>query len=434
MQRLATIAITGAFKSTPVDILNAHANVPPMELQVQKKCHRAALRLAVVPEHHPMFKIVRRAARQRVGSHNSQLHELYSMYPDTHPDNVEVIPSTGRAPWTRLSCSTSIAKDKAEAAEEDGEERAEDALVVYSDGSLVDGGAGAAAVLYKGRTRMAELRYHLGKSDEHTVFEAEGVGVILGAKLVWTYGSGVEDIEIALDNQAVIRALESTKPQPGAHILTAARHLLHQLQRRQRVGTVLHIRWVPGHLGIEGNEAADEEAKAAARGRSSEPHRMPKFLKQGLLPRSFSSVVESFNKKLKGSWKEIWKGGKTYLKMKKIDPKLPSRSYLELVTDLTRRQSSIIMQLRAGHLPLNSYLHWITKRDSPDCSHPRCAGRHETVFHYLLECPAYDKERREILGKHGRKAGKISYLLGDPKCIKDTVKFIAATKRFGKTQ
>jgi ribonuclease HI len=88
----------------------------------------------------------------------------------------------------------------------------------------------------------------------------------LGAKLAWTYRSGAEDIEIALDNQAVIRALESTKPQPGTHILTAARHLLHQIQQRQKIGTVLHVQWVLGHLGIEGNEAVDKEAKAAAQG------------------------------------------------------------------------------------------------------------------------------------------------------------------------
>jgi hypothetical protein len=159
---------------------------------------------------------------------------------------------------------------------------------------------------------------------------------------------------------------------------------------------------------------------------------MPKFLKQGPLPQSFLSIEECFNKKLKESWKLLWRGGKRYPKMKKIDLKLPSRSYLELMSGLTQRQSSIVMKLCAGHLPLNSYLHWITKRNSPNCSHPGCAGQHETISHFLLECPAYNREQHEILGKHGRKAEKILYLLRDLKCIKDTVKFISKTKRFGK--
>jgi hypothetical protein len=142
----------------------------------------------------------------------------------------------------------------------------------------------------------------------------------------------------------------------------------------------------------------------------------------------------SVQQEIEGELEDNVEGGKRYLKMKKIDPKLPSQSYLELVADLMQCQSSTIMQLCAGHLPLNSYLYWITKRNSPNCSHSRCIGQHKTVFHYLLKCPAYDKEQHKILGKHRRNAGKILYLLGDPKCIKDMVKFIAVTKRFDKPQ
>jgi hypothetical protein len=112
---------------------------------------------------------------------------------------------------------------------------------------------------------------------------------------------------------------------------------------------------------------------------------------------------------------------------------MPNRKYLDLIADLPRRQASIITQLRTGHAPLNVYLYRITARDSPDCPHPSCAGRWETVFHYLIECPAYSKHRNDkLLKKHGRRAEKIAYLLSDPSCIADTVKYIAATKRFEK--
>ena len=41
----------------------------------------------------------------------------------------------------------------------------------YSDGSGIDGGIGAAAMLYRNGELKATLRNHPGKEDQHTVFE-----------------------------------------------------------------------------------------------------------------------------------------------------------------------------------------------------------------------------------------------------------------------
>jgi ribonuclease HI len=40
------------------------------------------------------------------------------------------------------------------------------------------------------------------------------------------------------------------------------------------------IRWTPGHVGIEGNEKADIEAKKAARGLTSETKSLPNTLRR----------------------------------------------------------------------------------------------------------------------------------------------------------
>ena len=50
---------------------------------------------------------------------------------------------------------------------------------IYCDGSSLKGGVGAAAVLYKNNEVIQVSRYYLGTLEEHTVYEAELIGIIL---------------------------------------------------------------------------------------------------------------------------------------------------------------------------------------------------------------------------------------------------------------
>ena len=63
-------------------------------------------------------------------------------------------------------------KDDAAASEERWTRR--EGLRVYSDGSELEGGVGAAAVLLNKRTQeWMSLRLFLGPAEQHTVYEAE---------------------------------------------------------------------------------------------------------------------------------------------------------------------------------------------------------------------------------------------------------------------
>jgi hypothetical protein len=63
LQRMATLAITGALRSTPTDLLDAHTGILPMELALLKNCHRAAVRILMLPETHLLHRKVREAKR-----------------------------------------------------------------------------------------------------------------------------------------------------------------------------------------------------------------------------------------------------------------------------------------------------------------------------------------------------------------------------------
>src|SRR6266481_3038839 len=99
------------------------------------------------------------------------------------------------------------------------EDRTDQAEVrAYSDGSGIDGHAGAAAVLYRGNWVIKTLRYFLGPLTQHTTYEAEVVGVLLALKLLTDEGD-THTASIKLDNQAVILALNGRRAKSTQSLL-----------------------------------------------------------------------------------------------------------------------------------------------------------------------------------------------------------------------
>lgn len=66
--------------------------------------------------------------------------------------------------------------------------------------------------------------------------------------------------------------------------------------------------------------------------------------------------------------------------------------------------------------------------DDPIC--PACRRDEESVYHFLLACPAHNGARRQLQATLGREAGNIHTLLATRKGIKATLKYVTGTKRF----
>ncbi|KAF8573797.1 hypothetical protein K439DRAFT_1281873, partial [Ramaria rubella] len=75
-----------------------------------------------------------------------------------------------------------------------------------------------------------------------------------------------------------------------------------------------------------------------------------------------------------------------YKKLSKIDPSLPNHHLFKTLSSLPRRATSIITQMRTGHVGLNVFLKKIKAADSTLCS---TCHLPETVAHYLLHCRRY---------------------------------------------
>ncbi|KAJ3781019.1 hypothetical protein GGU10DRAFT_278322 [Lentinula aff. detonsa] len=128
---------------------------------------------------------------------------------------------------------------------------------------------------------------------------------------------------------------------------------------------------------------------------------------------------------LKKGWAQTFSNSPRSQKFLAIDKKGVNSKFVKIAGELKRKQTSILFQLRSGHAPLNHHLHRLKKAGSPNC--PRCD------HHFLLECPAYRRERFHLRRKIGQAAYSLQQLLSEEKIIPHTLKYIGETKRFQAT-
>ena len=90
---------------------------------------------------------------------------------------------------------------------------------VYSDGSGYEGGIGTSTIFYIKGWLVKTLCYYLGTKSDHTVYEAEGVGLVMGLHLLKNLSFKLSHPTIGADSQAVLRALDNQWSHLGHYIL-----------------------------------------------------------------------------------------------------------------------------------------------------------------------------------------------------------------------
>jgi hypothetical protein len=190
----------------------------------------------------------------------------------------------------------------------------------------------------------------------------------------------------------------------------------------------VHMAWVPGHMGVDGNKVADREAKEAAKGPLSALQRPRKALSQ-LLPKSVAAIKAAVKKDSTRRWIKRWKASQRAKLASKYDNRPPDTHVLRIYKDLSRQEASILTQLRTGHIGLNAFRYRIGQVDSPNCTHCNVP---ETVTHYLLTCRRFIDQRHTLKNTLKRKLSLIN-LIGHKPPTTQLLEFINATSRFPST-
>jgi hypothetical protein len=147
--------------------------------------------------------------------------------------------------------------------------------------------------------------------------------------------------------------------------------------------------------------------------------------------RKWYQDIHGYKEQAKTRSQRGFREGTRYERVSKFDPQAPSAEFRRTSKMLTRAETSIIVQLRIGHIPLMSYLHRFKLAESPIC--PKYGDEPETVTHYLKIWEGYKEPRRALKRELGRDSEIGLELLREKKHIKAVLRYIRRTGRFEET-
>lgn len=176
---------------------------------------------------------------------------------------------------------------------------------------------------------------------------------------------------LCCDSLSALQSLQNLYP--AEMLVQQIQDTLYSLQQK---GKQVSFCWVPGHVGIRGNEDADRAAKEAC----GAPAVMD-------CPIPLQDVASVLRRRSLSLWEEDWLSV-TDNKLRLVKP--TTRPWRSSCRPL-RRDEVALTRLRIGHCPFtHGYL--IRREDPPFCD---ACGVPITVRHILTQCVLFHAERAE---------------------------------------
>jgi len=403
-QNRALRLVTGQLRSTPLEALRAEAEVTSMHTTIRRNCAVAWEKSMRLPASNPRARLTADVTHRlkTKGSWRKMARE------EEKVTGLGVLPRLPRPPaappWgiqklKRWSTRADIGPEGSRGADtqilktaalQSMTRQGPFEWTIYTDGTPGGDGhdSGAAAVVTRGppdAPELGDVRRRRGGALAST-YEAEVEGLKLA--LSWIKDAGpsvVGPVMVCTDCRGIVEGLAACHGADDVEI-AELRELLDDAH------VAVSLQWVPGHVGLEGNEWADREAREATKGR-----RVKVKEGEGV---SLASAKARIKRLIKDPPIAHARTRAVYLGNQSKVP-------------LTRKEAVLLAQLRSGHCRWLAAYHRIVD-DTADATCPQCGLEPETLEHWLQSCTASVNRR---IAEFGVAKPPLSVLIEEPVAV-----------------
>ncbi|XP_040069168.1 uncharacterized protein LOC120842212 [Ixodes scapularis] len=308
----------------------------------------------------------------------SSFAEVVRNHVEAFPANAAPYRHPQQAPWTWLTPTvhlsipdvgkgTAFGFVKRLLTQYNIEENYKNAIQIYTDGSST--AMSSSSAIYVPDASISE-GYKLSHRTSSTASELHG---ILQA-LHYIEATSPKSYVVCTDSKSALASLSTTAKKCAYPGLQQA--ILDKNDTLHKKGYAIRYQWVPGHVGVTGNEIADMTAARAHKNEKTEAIPVAKADVKSFL----SGVANQITVKI---WEQP--EGHPY-HLYNLDPKLQRR----IPWSTPRNQLSVYFKLRLGVARTGRQRYKYKQRDSPNCA---TCHTEDTIEHVLVNCKRYEKER-----------------------------------------
>jgi hypothetical protein len=424
VQRIGAQAIVGTFSTVATSVAEAEAHIGTAQNRFWRRAIKLWTDMYTLTQTNPLRSAVSRMGKKFKRFYLSPFYQVADALRAVPMDSLETINPFTLGPWEkRIQTIT----DDAVTELTNGDAAIRIAVSSSARNGVV-GMGGAIEIQASSRSDLTVETFSstLGLRTDQNPYSGElaAMATALSRLPMLRY----RNIVLLTRSKSAVLTIRRPRQQSGQGQVF---HVYQFVRALRREGNTLKVLWLPSSEENDLLKFAKEKAKAATRLGSTPQVQLPNMQSTTLrVARAQRDTSKALPEKV-GRYS------------KRIDTALPGKHTRQLYDRLTRKEATVLAQLRTGMARLNGYLHRINAAESDQCA---CEQARETVEHFLFRCTRWTLHRSEMLQCTDIYRSNLSFYLGgkspsddkswtpNMEAVRATIRFAIATGRLDASQ